>query len=305
MPFFRQPLLHFLLIGTMLFSIQQHLGKSDLFNIPPRNTGSLQRINDDFLMQTGRIANAEELRALQTEELNSRILFAEALRLNLHRSDSVVLQRLLRDANFLRLTGSDKEKIQAALDLGIHASDEVIRRYLVQRVKRSGIATNYVEATEDQLRSLYIAELARWTEPARLSFEHIFFSTESNANPRGKAVHALRELESQNYIPSDPFLHGRRFPEQSAQDIQTTFGTDFSNKIMTNKSAIGKWQGPIHSVYGEHLVKVYRATPSKPRRFEDVREQVSQTLREQRENDALEKYIATLRKYYVIAGDGK
>ena len=126
---FRQPLLHFLLIGILLFGLQQYRGFAKTYELVSLDDATTQLLVDDFFTMTARMPAPDDIKKLVAKELDKRILFAEGLRLNFHRDDSVILQRLLRNANFLGFEGSDKEKIRAAFELGIHESDEVIRPY--------------------------------------------------------------------------------------------------------------------------------------------------------------------------------
>ena len=137
MRFLKQPFVHFMVIGVLLFSGNQYLEQQQREEIEALDRETVEGLRDDWIRQTGRMPSQQQLAAMQQQELESRMLFAEALRRNYHRDDTVVLQRLLRDAEFLGIEGSDEEKIRAALSLGVHLSDEVIKRRMVQRVERA------------------------------------------------------------------------------------------------------------------------------------------------------------------------
>ena len=65
----------------------------------------------------------------------------------------------------------------------------------------------------------------------------------------------------------------------------------------------GAWHGPIESAYGLHLVRVSGAEPAKRREFAEVKAQVLDHWREQRQREDSERYFATLLKKYDVVVD--
>ncbi len=302
MRLFREPLFHFVLIGVLLFIYKQYQQTVKTYEIVSLDKDARQQLSDDFIKQSGRAPSQAELGLLAEQELDSRILFTEALRRNFHRDDSVVIQRLLRDANFLGFTGSDQDKIRAALVLGIHESDEVIRSRMIQRMESVGRSHANRSPTDAELMALYRADLARWQTPDRFNFTQIFFSADRDEDPAQRAKAALRaiQLKASAEGLGDPSLHGSLFVEVSTRDIAKVFGESFGEAVAAKSTLLNEWQGPISSVYGQHLVRVTRATSGQRRKFEEVRTKLALDWQEQSEREALAAFIANLRERYLV-----
>lgn len=312
MGWLRQPLLHFVLLGLLLFFGSQYLEQRARQPIEALEPDTVQQLHDDWVRQTGRLPSRQQLQALKQQELENRMLYAEALRRNYHRDDTVVLQRLLRDAEFLSMEGSDEDKIRSALALGVHQSDEVIRRRMIQRIEQAGRQRYFSEAEESDLRALYDAEVERWRLPARLAFSHRFYSVDRDADPAQRAAADLALLQEEDLSPEeiaslgDPFLHGRDFRNQSLQDLTFLFGAQFSDTLRAQEQEIdtGIWIGPIPSAYGEHLIRIDAITPERTQSYVDVRPQLRALWRERQERESLRRYIDELRERYPIVADG-
>jgi hypothetical protein len=304
---FRQPFLHFLLIGILLFALQHYQGLAKTYQVASLDEGATQLLVDDFFSMTARMPAPSDMKKLVAKELDKRILFAEGLRLNFHRDDSVILQRLLRNAIFLGFEGSDKEKIRAAFELGIHESDEVIRARIVQRMASVGRSHATVTPTDAELMDLYQADLSAWQEPARYTFEHLFFSVDREQEPVERAALALEQLQADSSPQGlgDIFLPGTQFSAKSLRDVASIFGVSFSEYFNSKDFLLKVWQGPIASVFGQHIVRVTAIDPVQQQAFNAVRRELAQRWQEEQENAAFEAYLAQLRGRYRVTTDGE
>ncbi len=302
----RQPALHFLLIGLMLFLYQGYREETATRKLDALDQETVQRLQDDFIRQTGRLPTKAQLELLTQQELDNRMLYAEALRRNFHRDDQVVLQRLLRDANFLGLSGTDEEKIRAAIELGLHESDEVIRRRMIQRMEKYAQSAVQQAPTQEDLSALYGEEQARWQIPARYSFEQIFFSSdrEGDAEQRASEVLAALKQGAEPGASGDPFLHGRQFAARSLQDMTFMFGAAFSDALAAEGPPQGQWFGPVPSAYGYHLIFITDIAPERQRSLEEVKPKLAQIWRERQQREQLNNYIEELRQRYVVVEGG-
>lgn len=303
---FKQPIVHFLLLGVLLFTVDRYWQQQHRQTIDPLDAETLQELRDDWVRQTGRMPSPQQMRAIQQQELDNRILFAEALRRNYHRDDTVVLQRLLRDAQFLGIEGSDEEKIRAAISLGVHLSDEVIKRRMIQRVERMGRVQFMDSPDEIELEALYDSERERWLVPARYSFKHVFYSGDRSEDPILRAKNDLAVLEQGGLASldaqlGDPFLHGRSVKSKSLQDLTFMFGAQFSDALRARDIMTERWFGPIPSAYGAHLIRVTEIYPQYLRSYSEVKPKVAQLWRDEQERQSLRQYIEQLRQEYGVA----
>ncbi len=305
MSFFKQPFLHFIILGLLLFIGNQQIADRQTETLEALDEETVLSLRDDWIRQTGKMPSAQQMQAMQKQEIESRMLFAEALRRNYHRDDTVVLQRLLRDAEFLGIEGSDEEKIRTAMNLGVHLSDEVIKRRMVQRIERIGRLKYLTEANGAELQRVYDEDRERWLVPARYSFRHIFYSADRGADPEQRALADLARLSrastASHEAMGDPFLHGQEVGNKSLQDMTFMFGAQFSDAVQAQAIIPDQWFGPVPSAYGQHLLRVSEIAPERLRSFEEVKPKLLQIWRDEQERNSLRIYIDELSERYVVA----
>jgi parvulin-like peptidyl-prolyl isomerase len=85
------------------------------------------------------------------------------------------------------------------------------------------------------------------------------------------------------------------------QTVSGQFGKEFARAVFALQP--GAWHGPIESAYGLHLVRVSDREPAKRREFAEVKTQVLDDWREQRQREESERYFATLLKKYDVLVD--
>lgn len=134
----RRPLVHFLLLGTLLFASRALLDRPSP-------------------AAPGRSADA--------------LLLQQALEEGLHRHDPVVQRRLAANMRFARADPGQSDAVLAseAIALGMHESDPVVRRRLVQAMKlRIEHAVRAGRLSEEELERHLHENASRFTEPARV-----------------------------------------------------------------------------------------------------------------------------------------
>lgn len=92
----REPLLHFILIGAVLFGVDSLLvSRTDdprLISLDTEAAAEIQRV---FAASRGREPNAEELRALRQVWLDNEVLYREGLALGLDKGDNAIRERVI------------------------------------------------------------------------------------------------------------------------------------------------------------------------------------------------------------------
>jgi len=274
----KEPLLHFLVIGAVLFGAYSWRNRAS----PGESKTRQVRVSEDDVLwlketwakQWQRQPTRDELHALVTEFLKEELLAREAREMGLDQNDPVVRRRLAQKVEFL-----------------------------VQDTSR------LIEPTEDDLQKFYFAHPERFSEPARVSFTHAYFSREKRKDAAADAKTALTELSAageQNRVAAtleigDPLLLDSDFRDVDRQTVAGQFGEKFATALFAlNK---GSWRGPLESGYGLHLVKVLSQTPARQREFADVRPQVLDRWREQRRQESNQGYFAGLLKKYDVVVD--
>lgn len=264
----REPLLLFLLAGGAIFALDGLRGNGGETRIDVTR-GDVERIRAQWQAQTSRPPSQAELHALIDQHVREEILYREALRLGLDRDDLIVRRRLVQKLTFLS---------EDLTDQGDPSETELIRFFERNR--------------------------ARYAEPPRVSFSHVYFSAEgAGAPPSGKARRALERLESDPDVSAwremgDPFMLRREYAERSEQELRGLFGAGFAAAVIALPT--GAWRGPIASAYGWHLVHVRKRTPAERPELDAVRARVLEDVRLARREAANEAFFRELSARYEV-----
>ncbi|MDP5065515.1 MAG: peptidylprolyl isomerase [Haliea sp.] len=302
--FLRAPWFHFLLLGVLLYVAQ-----AKLFPTPPPVVGPLPEARTDALVTqwvalTGRQPEPAELAHLQRNELEQDMLFQRALSLELHRQDPVVQQRLLLNLRFLGLAApdaGDEALFEQALAMRLHLGDEVVRRRMIQVMEQLILASAPPAApTEAELQAAFTERSTELARPPRYSLQHLYFSREREPEVAALVSRIEREgLGPAEALPlSSPFLHGYAFRNQTPDQLARLFGAVFVDKLVSAATEPGRWQGPLRSAFGLHLIWLDEFTPARPARLDEVRDQLARDLQQQARTIALQAGIARIANDY-------
>lgn len=301
--------LFFLLLGLALHSAIGYLFPPPLPQLGPPDPLRIAARAEHFATLAGRPATDAERAEFARRELHDELLFREALRQGLHRSDSAVTQRLVRNLRFLQPdTPLDDDALVAqALALNLHLSDEVVRRRLIQSMAALiRDAANIPAISESALLGAYREQSAQLTAPARLSFRQHFLG-EVSADAATEQLLRLREQRigpDAGSAAGQPFLWGHRFEGMTWVQISARFGQGFVRRLRAllegSVSTNEGWQGPLQSTFGQHLIWIDTLTPSRQLSFEEARPHLLQRLRDAQQAAALQVAIDKLMQDYRV-----
>src|SRR5688500_11935385 len=92
----REPLLHFIVLGALLFGVDHFIaGQSDDPHTIVLDATVDNEAKQIFEASRGRAPNAEELRALRQVWLDNEVLYREGLALELDRGDKAIRERVI------------------------------------------------------------------------------------------------------------------------------------------------------------------------------------------------------------------
>jgi len=189
----RKPAVHFVALGLVLYlakaavyPLESSLPAQTVIVIEAARVEELRR---DWLARSGSLPSERGLEALVRSEVDDRLLIEEARRRGLHRSDPVVQRRLLQNMKFLgdAAGSSAATQLDEAHRLGMDRSDLVVRRRLVQLLQLEAYGRARVpEPSEAELETYLALHSDRFMQPARLRLHHVYFSRDG----RGAAAEA-------------------------------------------------------------------------------------------------------------------
>lgn len=273
MKFLKEPLLHFVVLGALLFGAYAWMNRGAVSSRESRQVrvgeGDVRWLVETWSRQWQRQPTREELRGLVTDFLKEELLAREARAMGLDENDTIVRRRLA-------------QKVQ----------------FLVEDTSR------LAEPTDDDLRKFYAAHPERFQTDARISFTQVFFSREKRKDAAADAKAALVELArgGVNAVElGDALLMDAELHDADPLAVSGQFGREFSDSVFALKP--GAWSGPIVSGYGLHLVRVSELKPGRQREFAEVKAPVLERWREQRQREDNEKYFASLLKKYDVVLD--
>ncbi len=262
----REPLLHFLAIGGLIFLLFVAVSEP---SPEPTDTIVVERERIEQLMMGfqavwRRPPTDDELRALIDDFVREEIYYREALALGLDRNDAVVRRRLRQKMEFLTDTGADILKPAA------------------------GELEAYLAANEQTFRS-----------GPRLAFEQIYFGETPDPESIAGSLSALQS----DPVPDLSVLGERTLlPAQlslSPPDaIDGVFGQGFFERLA--ELPPGVWAGPVVSAYGVHLVRIIDSLPARMPPLEEVRHAVLRDWKAAKALEIRELHDARLRERFVV-----
>jgi peptidyl-prolyl cis-trans isomerase C len=268
----REPLLHFLLAGALIFAIYQLLNptanRTDRTSQIVLTKDDLRQLAVHWLAQGRPLPTAGQMRALIEQRVSEEILSREAVALGLDKDDEIIKRRLAQKMDFLAAD------IAALQDPG-----------------------------DAELRAWYTQNSDRFALPPRASFRHLYFSFD-RPGARDRAAGILDKISGKPAdalevaTVADPFMFQDYYAERAPDQIAKEFGPDFAKAVFQLKP--GAWRGPIRSGYGWHLVFVDAIEPGRVPAFEEVEPDVKSAWLDERQREIKRTALEAMRARYTV-----
>jgi parvulin-like peptidyl-prolyl cis-trans isomerase-like protein len=271
MKFCREPLVHFLLLGTAIFVcyglVAGDRGAKDGQIIIGQS--KIEHLASTFARLWHRPPTEQELAGLIEDYLREEVFYREALALGLDRDDTVIRRRLRQKMEFI-------------------AADSAAP----------------LEPSDDELRTYLQAHARTFAIEPRFTFRQVYL------DPRRRGGHLSRdvarlliELQQGQSTPDlaalgDSVLLAPEFENMSATEVRTLFGEPFVTALSTLPP--GQWQGPVPSGYGVHLVYVIDRTQERTPELSEVREAVRREWANAQRIAANEAFYQRLQQRYTV-----
>ncbi len=269
MKLLKEPLVHFLGGALLVFAFFWATGTN---RDPADYTISISetdvaRLQASWVQNFRRAPTQDELNSLIDQEVKEEIYYREALRLGLDRNDPLIRRRLFTKMRFL-------DNQEGAQD---NPSDALLQKWLDDHPDKYALSSLY------NLEQIYLGRNAEQTVPAILD----------GLNQGTVEPDTIRQAIS---LPI-------KLTQADAFEITRQFGEKFAAGL--NGLAVGQWQGPIPSGFGQHLVKVTSKTPGKSPELDDVRQAVTNDWRAAQTASLEEAAFDKYRSQYDIKVTGR
>jgi len=266
-----EPLLHFLLIGALLFVIfgLKNDGISDQSKRIIFSQDDIHRLILLWEKQRQQPPTQAELKSLIEKQIREQVMYREALTMGLDKNDSIVRRRLAQKVEF----------ISSDLAAQIEPSEADLTDYL----------NNHPE---------------KFKTPGHISFVQIYLSADKHGkNLEKEAKQLLLKLENAGHDADisnlgDPFMFGQQHEQLKQHDVSRLFGKDFTDKLFS--LPVGIWQGPVRSAYGLHLLKIKNKTPARQAQLATVHDKVRNEWINQQRKIIDKAFYNSLQKQYEI-----
>jgi hypothetical protein len=319
----RAPVVHFVLIGGLLFGVSEARRALDARPSPapppaaasaPADTRAIvfsavrvRQLHADFVAQFGKSPTREEFSSFVDQAVDNEVLDREARRLAIGFGDPSVRLRLVQKMRALSTDPSRSEEAlyREALALGLD-DDLAIRRLLREKMRLLLRRDGGDAPIEDrEVREYVERHRDRFARAEAVTFSHVFVSPRVHSGRvREEAEAVLGELRARPLPPgasddlSDPFPLGLRLQGWSEATLARRFGDEFATRVLELEP--GQWVGPIPSTLGLHLVWVHERIPGAMPPLDLVRPQVARAVAEERAVKRVAGAIQRLRSLYEV-----
>ncbi len=283
--FLREPLIHFVAAGLVLFGLNQ------LF---VEKTSEVSA--DTIVIDQAAVVQFIQHRQNRTPE----DALAQWQRLS-QSSRSNLIKDLIEEEALYR----------KAKAFGLDESDYVIRRRMVQKMDFAAAGLTETEFTPSAaaLSDYYKANPEQFSVPAQITFTHVYFDTQQRA-PAAALVLAEQHLnrlnadqvsfsESGQY--GERFAYHRNYVDRAQPLIVDHFGAEFAARVFQLSATPDLWQGPLKSRHGVHLVLMPTVTPERILAFSEVKPKVVMALRLAEQDKRRQAFMETLLAEYSVA----
>jgi hypothetical protein len=272
---FKQPLLHFVLVGLLLFLIYGFFGKNEADIAKSEiyiTKGQIDLMRTHWTRQLGRVPTNEEMQGLINDFIREEILMREAIAMGLDKDDIIIRRRLAQKMEFI-----------------------------------AGDMLTVKEPDSAEIANYYENNKALFQEPGNISFYQIYFSVDKRAEEASQdlAIKTREELSKQELSQIDFMSYGDRtmlqteFMDLSVENLKSEFGAgEIVEKIPL--AELNQWEGPYRSSFGLHLIYVTARKPAYLAEIKAVTGRIKAKIIEERKMAMDSMFIAEIRSRYRI-----
>jgi len=256
----REPLLHFLLIGSAIFAIHAvvspSVSKDRLIEVPPEVRQSTIEL---FKSANQREPTSDELARLIDVWILNEITYREALAQGLDKGDEMIRERIMQKMRLL-----------------------VFGNVTVK------------DPTEAELRQWFETRRGGYDIPDVVSFFEVPVGGGPDAEAEAKSI--LRQIEAGDE-PEEIRLRAHVFANRPRNTLEGAFGKPFVEQLTA--LPIGQWRA-LQSQAGWHIVRFDSITPGRPVELHEIEAQLISDWKDEHSRALGTAAIRAMGKSYVI-----
>ncbi len=268
----REPLLHFLLIGMLLFLLFGAVAPpSAADNRITVNQAVIAGLASQFQATWSRPPTPVELQGLVDSHVRDEILFREGVALGLVKDDPVIKRRV-------------RQKLEV----------------LIEEEGKSG------GASDAELTAYLNKNTAMFRVPPVLSFEQVLFDPASYGDQLESAVTVSMAALNRGATPESQgkgSMLPSRIEKLPLDLVVRDFGEEFGKAL--ESAPVGQWIGPVPSGFGVHLLRIRERKPGYLPSLDEARKAVTREWENDQRETALASNYARLLKDYEVVIEGE
>lgn len=264
----KEPLIHFILIGLVIFLIYEIKGESETNeNTIVFNSYDLNNLLSKWELQWKRPPTEQELKNIIEQNIKQELFYQEALKMNLDHNDEIIKRRLSQKMEFL--------------------SNDLI---------------SMKPPTEQELEAFYEKERQNYLSDFTFTLHHVTYSYDNHESPSQVAVAALENSNTTELSSlkgkGDNMSFPNYFENEEAVEIRKSLGNSFVEGLKS--SPLNEWSGPIQSGFGYHLVFITMKKEPLPLPLETIEERVLNDYNYERQRQLDSTLYLELKKQYTF-----
>lgn len=264
--FLREPLVHFFLIGALLFALYDGFEGERLDQIVV-DAARVEQLALGFTRVWQRPPTETELAGLVEDFVREEVYYRESLAMGLDQDDTIVRRRMRQKLEFL------SEDLAPPPE----PSEEVLAAWLAEH------ADDYRVEPRAALRQVYVSR------------ERHGDGAEARAR---QLLESLRKGGADADVLGDASLLPASLQLSPRREIAKHFGDDFAESVVQLET--GRWSGPVESAFGLHLVFVEASEAGRVPSLAEVRRAVERDWTAARRDEANEAFYQALRGRYEV-----
>jgi len=263
-----EPLLHFLILGALLFGLYGWL------------RGGALKAPDEIVLSRGQVQSLQA----QFQRVRQRAPTPEELQ--------GVVESWVREEIFYR----------EGLAMGLDRDDPVVRRRVGQKLEFIVDGATPTTPTAAELQAWLDANADKYQIEPRYTLRQIYFDVPRHGEKLDADVAAVRRaLEAGKAPAGDPTLLPPELERMAASELQRVFGQEFADALKA--LPVDTWHGPLRSAFGMHLVKLSATEAARAATLNEVRAQVERDFLHARTAEISAAHYKKLRARYVVRID--
>ena len=272
MTMLKEPLLHFLVLGMLIFVAHALVGDHGPENDEiVLSNAKQQRLVASFAATWNRAPREPEFEAILEDWIREEIAYRQGIEMALDLDDTVIRRRLRQKVELL--------------------AEEIVSMAPPQTAELE----EYLAANQDN----YIGEPSLTVRQVAFSVDHRGDAARSDAE---RALPSLSDDSVDLDTIGDPIPLPRQMIQVTPSMIASRFGREFTEAVTLLEP--GRWHGPLESGFGWHLVIVDEFIPADPPTLEDVERAVLRDYNREQREIGIDRLYEELAKQYTIYIEG-